>query len=205
MLLGVPLLIAGFVVNPGPPSGDTTSQLVVYGVEHHTALTVGGWLQVTGTVMAVIFGIAIVTLCRQLATLPGILVVVGSMVLIAISLSELTAYSVLAAANPSSVATGAALIPGVQLGYSVVAAPVVFGALGVVVLKVGALPKGFGFTAILLGMAFCVCGVVTVVSSIQGFIDVLSGVQAIWWLSAGTYVAARGLRRIEYEPTTLIG
>lgn len=63
VLVGVPLIIAGFAVNPGPSTSDTTPQLVAYGLSHQTALTVGGWLQVTGTVLTVIFAISIVVFC----------------------------------------------------------------------------------------------------------------------------------------------
>jgi hypothetical protein len=73
---------------------------VAYGLHHQTALTVGGWLQVTGTVLTVIFAISVVVYARQTRTLQGVLVFVGSGILVVVGLSELTAYKVLALAPP---------------------------------------------------------------------------------------------------------
>jgi hypothetical protein len=187
-------------VNPGPSTSDTTPQLVAYGLNHQTALTVGGWLQVTGTVLTVIFAISIVVFARQAGTLQGVLIILGSAILVAVNLSELTAYKVLATGHFSTARAAVDIISGVQLGYSIVAAPVIFGALGYLVLETEILPKAFGFSALGLGFIFWVCGLITVVTSIQGFINVLSAVQALWWLSAGVFIAVRGLRSMKTEP-----
>ncbi|HXW81881.1 MAG TPA: hypothetical protein VEJ84_20445 [Acidimicrobiales bacterium] len=199
-LLGVPILIAGFAVNPGPPLGDTTGQLVAYGLNHRSALTVGGWLQVTGTVLTVVFALAVVVIARRTASLAGVLVLLGSAILIAIGLSELTVYKALATGHASTVRVAADLLPGVQLGYSIVAAPLVFGALGCLVLQARILPAIFGYLAVGFALVFWVCGLITVVTSIQGFIDVLSGVQAVWWIGAGVFVVVRGLMLQGVDP-----
>jgi hypothetical protein len=201
VLVGVPLIIAGFAVNPGPSTSDTTRQLVAYGLNHQTALTVGGWLQVTGTVLTVIFAISIVVVARRANTLQGVLVFLGSAILVAINLSELTAYKVLATGHFSTARAAVDVISGVQLGYSIVAAPVIFGALGYLVLETGILPKAFGYSSLGLGLIFWVCGLITVVTSIQGFINVLSGIQAVWWLSAGVFIAVRGMSSVEIAPS----
>lgn len=121
--------------------------------------------------------------------------------MVAVNLSELTAYKVLATGHVSTVRAAVDVISGVQLGYSVVAAPVIFGALGYLVLETEILPKAFGYSALGLGLIFWVCGLITVVTSIQGFINVLSGVQALWWLSAGVFIAVRGMSSVETEPS----
>lgn len=77
--------------------------------------------------------------------------------------------------------------------------PVIFGALGYLHLETEILPKAFGYSALGLGVIFWVCGLITVVTSIQGFINVLSGVQALWWLSAGMFIAIRGMRSMATE------
>jgi hypothetical protein len=188
-------------VNPGPSTSDTTPQLVAYGLNHQTALTVGGWLQVTGTVLTVIFAISIVVIARQTNSLQGVLVFLGSAILVAINLSELTAYKVLSTGHVSTVRAAVDVISGVQLGYSIVAAPVIFGALGYLVLETEILPEAFGYTALVLGLIFWICGLVTVVTSIQGFINVLSVVQGLWWLSAGVFIAVRGMSSFATEPS----
>ena len=195
-LLGIPMLIAGFAINPGPPRSDTTSQLVTYGLNHQAALTVGGWLQVTGTVLVAIFALSVVLSARRANTVPGVLVLAGSTLLVVIGLSELTAYKVLASGHLSTARVATDVIAGVQLGYSIVAAPLIFGALGYLVLQSKVLPRALGSIAIGLGLTFWVCGLITVVTPIQGFINLLSVVQAMWWLGAGSFVGARGLSHI---------
>jgi hypothetical protein len=188
-------------VNPGPSTSDTTPQLVAYGLNHQTALTVGGWLQVTGTVLTVIFAISIVVFARQTSTLQGVLIFLGSAILVAVNLSELTAYKVLATGHFSTARAAVDVISGVQLGYSIVAAPVIFGALGYLLLETEILPRVFGYLALGLGLIFWVCGLITVVTSIQGFINVLSAVQGLWWLSAGVFIAVRGMSSFATEPS----
>jgi hypothetical protein len=160
------------------------------------ALTVGGWLQVTGTVLIAVFALSVVLSARQTSTLPGVLVLSGSTLLVVIGLSELMAYKVLASGHLSTAQVATDVIAGVQLGYSIVAAPVIFGALGYLLLKSNVMPRALGSASIGLGLTFWVCGLITVVTSIQSFIDVLSAVQALWWLSAGAFVAVRGLSPI---------
>ena len=63
------------------------------------------------------------------------------------------------------------------------------------------LPKAFGYSALGLSVVFWVCGLITVVTSIQGFINVLSVVQGLWWLSAGVFIAVRGMSSMETEPS----
>jgi hypothetical protein len=63
------------------------------------------------------------------------------------------------------------------------------------------LPKVFGYSALAFGFIFWVCGLITVVTSIQGFINVLSGIQAVWWLSVGVFIAVRGMPSLETEPS----
>jgi hypothetical protein len=145
--------------------------------------------------------ISIVVFARRASTLQGVLVFLGSAILVAINLSELTAYKVLATGHFSTARAAVDVISGVQLGYSIVAAPVIFGALGYLLLETQILPKAFGYAALGLGLIFWVCGLITVVTSIQGFINVLSVVQGLWWLSAGVFIAVRGMSSMETEPS----
>lgn len=158
-------------------------------------------MQVTGTTLTVVFALAIVVLTRSTSTLSGLPVLLGSAILVAVSLGELATYQALSTGNPATVRVAADFIPGVQLGYSLVAAPILFGALGYLLLCTRALPPVFGYSALLFGLVFWVCGLVTVIRSIQGFIDVWSGVQSLWWMGAGVFVAVRGLRETSVAGT----
>jgi hypothetical protein len=197
VLVGVPLLIVGFVINPGPPAGASAAQLIAYAHTHYHALTIGGWLQVTGTLLTVLFALAIVVSARAVGTLPGVIAIVGSIILVAVNLSEVAAYVLLRSAEVTTLRVGVQLITGIQLGYSIVAAPCIFGALGYIIMQRRILHTSFAYSAFALAAVFWTCGLVTVISSIQGFINVLSAVQALWWLAAGIVVAVAGLSPIE--------
>jgi hypothetical protein len=70
-----------------------------------------------------------------------------------------------------------------------VAAPLIFFALSLVILRGHVLAPALGWAGLALGAVFLVCGLVNVLTSIQAFINVLSGVQALWWLAAAALIA----------------
>jgi hypothetical protein len=168
-------------------------QLLAYGASHHLALLLGGWLQITGTVLLGGFALAIVGLSRSQTTLAGVLTVVGVVVLIAVGLSEVTCYVALVSSHATTVRVGADLIPAVQHGYAVVAAPLVFLAVGVVVLRSGSLPAVLGMSALGFGVVFWALGLAGMLTPIQGLVDFFSGFQALWWLAAAVLVGTRGV------------
>jgi hypothetical protein len=191
---GVALLIAGFAVNPGPPIHDNLVQLVRFGLAHKSDLQVGGWMQVTGTALIAVFALAVVYLPASTDSFLGALTVLGTSALVAVGLSELTAYKALSTGNPPSVRVAADVIPGVQYGYSIVAAPLIFFALSLVILRGRILADALGWAGLALGAVFLVCGLVNVITSIQAFINVLSGVQALWWLAAAALIGTSPAR-----------
>lgn len=144
--------------------------------------------------LCVVFALVLVSAARASGTPAGLLLVVGSAVLAAVGLAEMSCYVISTSGHPGSVRLAADLIPGVQHGYSMVAAPAIFLSLGAVILGSRVVPPQLGILALAFGAVFVVAGLIGVLASIQPFVDVLAAFQGSWWLSAGVVVLRRGLQ-----------
>jgi hypothetical protein len=185
VLLGVPILIAGFALNPGPPAGSSLAQMTAFGAAHAHSILLGGWLQIMGTVMASIFALVVVNTAGATARLTGVLSLFGVTLLVGIGLAEMAAYVLVTTGSPSIVNVGAHLIIAVQHGYGMIGAPLVFLPLGFVILKTGILGRALGWIAVTLGAIFFIFGFLGVLLSVQTVVDLLSSLQGIWWVAAG--------------------
>lgn len=192
-VVGVGLLVAGFAVNPGPSPAESASRLLSYAAANHGAILIGGWLQVTGTVVLAVFALGVAGLGGFLGRVSGAVLVVGLCTLLAVSLSEMACYVGLTSGHGATVLVAADLIPGVQHGYSIVAAPLVFMAIGFGGLQSASLPRALSIAALLFGVTFWVLGLVGVIFSIQPVVDFFSGFQALWWLAAAVIVGLKGV------------
>ncbi len=193
-LIGVPLLLGSFALNPGPPPGLPLPQLVAFGVQHRSAVLLAGWMQATGTLLAVVFALALLHFAQAGGRLAGSLSVFGSAVLMVVGLIEVMLYVGLISGDPATVEVAAQLIPGLQHAYPIVAAPMVFLPLSAAVLRARLLPAAIGQLGFALGAIFWLLGLLGVLYPMQGAVDVLSAVQGLWWLAAAAVTLARGLR-----------
>jgi hypothetical protein len=191
-ILGVVMLIPSFLINPGPPPNPTVSQLVEFGHRYHNAIVIGAWLQAVSPFLIILFALAIVLKAGAATRLVGWMTVVGGVVLVMTSLVEVMLY--LAAANGNPATTGLIsldLIAALQHVYSMVAAPAVFLPLGVIIVGSRVLPHVFGYLAFVLAGIFAALGIAGLFSPLQGVVNVLAGVQGLWWLFAAIVILAR--------------
>ncbi len=185
VLLGVPILMAGFALNPGPPAGSSLAQMTAFGAAHAHSILLGGWLQIMGTVMASIFALVVVNTAGATAKLTGMLSLFGVALLVGIGLAEMTGYVLVTTGSPTIVNVGAHLIIAVQHGYGMIGAPLVFLPLGFVILKTGILGQALGWIAVILGAIFFIFGFLGVLLPVQTVVDLLSSLQGIWWVASG--------------------
>ena len=61
-IFGAVALVSSFVMNPAPPAEFTVSQLRDFAVQHHNGIVFGAWLQGMGSLLLVLFAIALVHL-----------------------------------------------------------------------------------------------------------------------------------------------
>ena len=185
------------------PASATMTQVVSVAIQHHTLWFFGTWLQATGSLLSVIFFLALVQRAGQTASLAGLLTIVGSAVLLAVVLIEgvFTLDLAQAAANGHQITslTSFEIMTVFTYIYPIVPAPVIFLALGTILLGSHVLPRVFGYVACGLGIAFEVVGLLALFTTPILTIIVLS-LQALWvlaaaltWLfGAGAVSGARG-------------
>lgn len=117
----------------------------------------------------------------------------GSSILIMVSLTEVVCYIMALFAVPEIMgAIGNNIGHAVQHLYFIIAAPSVFLPLAFVILSSKILPKIFGYLAIILGAAFIAVGISSLYRLILSSLDTsLAAIQALWWLAAAIVLLIR--------------
>lgn len=88
----------------------------------------------------------------------------------------------------------------VQHLYFIVAAPVLFLPLGIVLVGSRILPRFFGYLALLLATAFAALGVVFLLRlTLPAGVTEFAGVQAFWWLAAAITLMIRSGRIVNSQ------
>jgi hypothetical protein len=173
-----------------PYAGASATQLTTYASHHQTLFFAGAWFQATGTLLSVVFFLAIVQMAGAATRLPGLVVIVASASLLGLVLVEaaLLMEVPLAAANGDS----ATAVTTFDLSNGVFArvfplapASAVYVGLGAVILGSRVLHGWFGYVAVGLGLAFEAAGIVAVFT-IVGLIlaIILSVAQEVWIIAA---------------------
>jgi hypothetical protein len=185
----------GFSVGLAQLPPDTTSaQVVNIGKEYRNLWFLGTWLQATGSLLSVVFFLALVQRAGRTASLAGLLTIVGSAVLLAVVLVEgvFTIDLAQAAVNghPATSLASFDIMSVFTYVYPIVPAPVIFLALGTVLLGSHLLPRVLGYLAFGLGIAFAVVGLIGLFTTSLLTIAVLS-LQALWVLAAAITLLVR--------------
>lgn len=189
-----PLALSVYFAAPAftnwPYGGASAVQLIAYANGHQTLFYAGAWLQVTGTLLSVIFFLALVQLAGAVTRFPGLVVIVASASLLGLVLVEaafLIAVPIAAAAgDASTVVTAFDLSNGVFVRvFPLAPASGSYLGLGAVILGSQVLQRWFGYAAIAIGLAFVAAGLLAVFSPI-GLISaiVLSVAQELWIVAA---------------------
>jgi hypothetical protein len=195
-IVGVVLILLSFNINPGPPSGATTPELVKFGEQHYSSVLWGAWLQAVGPLLIVLFAFSLVHLAGAKQRLSGWMTFFGATTLMAVSLIEVTLYISALHHDPAIMPSiSLVLISAVQHLYFIVAAPTLFLPLGIVLVSSSILPRLFGCLAVLLGSGFAALGAIFLLNlSLPGAVTACAGVQAFWWLAAAVTLIVRSGR-----------
>src|SRR5229473_3993664 len=179
------------------PPDATMAQVVSVATQYHNLWFLGTWLQATGSLLSVVFFIALVHRAGGTARLAGLLTVLGSAVLLAVVLIEgvFTMDLAQAAANghPETALTSFDIMTVFIHIYPIAPAPIIFLALGAVLLGSRLLPRVFGYLALALGIAFEIVGLVSLFIFPVLTLVVL-GFQSLW-IVATAIVLILGARK----------
>jgi len=196
--LGTITLIGSFGINPAPPADASVAQLAEFAIQHHTTIVLGGWLQGIGSLLTVLFALALVHLSGAAHRFAGWATLLSGSALLMVSLVEVTFYlaAAQAALSGGDTSTGIVannLIKAVQHVFLV--APALLLPLGYILFTDRLLPRPFGVTALGLGALLQVLGLVNLFDGLQPVIGVVLIVQGVWFLAAA--VAVTFVRRVE--------
>ena len=192
-VVGVGLISLSFNINPGPPPGASSAELLKFGQQYYASILWGAWLQAVGPVLIVLFAFSLVHLAGAMQRLSGWMTFFGATTLMTVSLIEITFYiSALHPDPPMMPFISLELISAVQHLYFIVAAPSLFLPLGIVLVGSRILPRLLGYLALLLATAFAAIGLIfLLILTLPAKVTAFAGVQALWWLGAAITVIVR--------------
>ncbi len=187
---------APFNFMPLPPPNATATQVLEFGTKYHSIILLDTWLQQFGTILSVIFALALVHLAGTSTTFAGRLTLLAAAVITCLSLAEGT-FALGAMQSGDNGHLDAALTCYELTNTFIhifLLAPSLFLMLGFALRDTLVLPKIFIWSAITLGIFFQSLGVIALFNS--KFILVVIGVlmlQNLWTIAASiTLLIRRG-------------
>jgi hypothetical protein len=196
-ILGVVLLSGYFAAPfPQPSANATVEQIAATANNYSTLLLIGGWLQITGTMLAAIFFVGLVYLSRAITRLSGMLTLFAAAVLLSTSLLEATLLMNVAYAttngHPQTALNSWDLMTMFIHVFPIGPAPLSYLSLGALLLGSMVLPRLFGYLALLLGIGFALVGFLgLLVPAVNYAIIALLIAQELWILAAGVTLLIR--------------
>jgi hypothetical protein len=191
-IFGATTLVSSFVMNPAPPAEFSVSQLRDFAVQHHNGIVIGAWLQGMGSLLLVLFAIAVVHLAGATHTFAGWVTLLAGATILMVSLVEISFYlGAVQAAEAGDLTSGMvsnALIKAVQHVFLI--APALLLPLGAVLLGARILPRLFAYLALAIGATLQIFGLVGLFGALQPIIDDVLIVQALWFVAAGVALIA---------------
>jgi hypothetical protein len=197
-ILGTAALVvyysAPFWLMPLPPPNATVDQVAAFGAQYHDIILWDTWLQAAGSALAVLFVLALVHLAGAESTFAGRLTPVVGTVILGLALIEgATALAAIQAGATGHPEFSVAFIDLNSVFVHVFTiAPSLFLTLGFALRGTRLLPNSFAGSAIALGVAFQVLGVVGLfVSSVLLAVILVLLAQQVWTLAAAVALGAR--------------
>lgn len=177
---------------PAPDAGS--EQIMTFGRLYHSEIMLDTWLQQAGTVLTVIFSLALVHIAGASGSLGGKLTLLASTVITSLSLAEGT--FVLGAVQAGSHGHPEAALTCFELTNTFIhiflLAPSLFLMMGFAVLGSTILPKAFIYSAILLGICFQILGVLALFFERALFlVIIILMLQNLWTISASIALILR--------------
>jgi hypothetical protein len=185
-LVGVVMVIVSQNINPVPLQDQpTAAHLAAFGHSSHWQIIIAAWLQAVGTVLSVVFAIALVHLAHAAQRFSGWLTLFGGLLLAVTSLVEAVFFfSATTGTQPTMNLISLDLIHAIHRMYYIVAVPALFFPLGAVLLSSRTLPRAFGYAAIGLAALFAALGIADLFWQLPIVDDLVRSLQVVWWLLA---------------------
>lgn len=179
-----------------PYAGASPERLIAYAAANAWLFYAGAWFQATGTLLSVIFFLALADAARALPTFWGSVLLITAGSLLAVVLVEaafLVAVPIAAeAGDKATVATSFALSNGVFARvFPLAPASGSYIALGAVLLRTNVLPRTLAQAALGLGVAFELAGLLAIFTSIGLVAAIALSVIQVLWIVASALALVR--------------
>lgn len=184
---------------PLPQPNAPIEEIVRFGTRYRDRILLDAWLQAVGSLLAVIFFVAVVELAGGFRRLAGWIALVGSSAVLAMSLLDVTlvfgSMQGAAAGHLTTALTCFDLTYVFIHVFPIAPAPATFFGLGATLLGSSLLPRAFAYTALALAAGFVALGFVALfVPAVNGAMVVLLSSQELWIAAAAVILLARGPR-----------
>ena len=204
-IAGVLMLTAHFLI-PGnvPPDSAGLARIATFARDHHDAILISAWLQVSGAILYVVFILAIVHLAGAGQRFAGRIVALAAPILVGLTLldSAMIISTVQSAAHGhnETLRVSFDLIGGPgndAIGRTFLIAPAILLPLGFVILQTRLLPRSYGWIAIAFGAVSQALGLIGLFSKLA-FADINPAVLALenlWLITVAITLLVNGSSR----------
>jgi hypothetical protein len=171
---------------PLPPPEASAEQIMTFGKLFHSEVMLDTWLQQAGTILSVIFALALVHLGGGSGTLAGKLTLLASTVITCLSLAE--GSFAIGAVQAGNHGHSEAALTCFELTNTFIhiflLAPSLFLMMGLALIQSTILPKAFIYSAIFLGIGFQILGVLALFFEKALFlVIIILMLQNLWTIS----------------------
>lgn len=181
---------------PLPPATASLAQVTEFGVQYHNVIFLDTWLQAVGSLLTVVFFLALVYLANAMNRFAGLMTMLASAITLAVALAEGT--FAIGAVQAGMNGQAQVALTCLDLTYVFVhiflmlPAPLLFLALGAVLLSSDMLPRVFSLLSIALGVAFAIVGFVAFFSATAITVGIFLQIgQELWVLVAAITLIVR--------------
>jgi hypothetical protein len=194
ILLGIYFGVGASIGLAQLPPTATEAQILSVATQYQNLWYLGTWLQATGSLLSVIFFLALVHQAGGTTRLSGVLTLLGSAVLLGVVLMEgvftIDLAQAAADGHQASTVTSFDVMTVFIHIYPLAPAPLIFLALGTVLLGARLLPRPFAYLALGLGGLFELLGLVGLFT-IAAVTLIPLVLQALWVVAAAIALLAR--------------
>ena len=204
-ILGPVLLIASFAVNPSPPPSLSPADLAAWAEPRAGLMIVGAGMQGIGSLLIVIFALALVQMSGAAQGFMGWLTQLAGGTILVVSLIEVTFYLTAAQAIASGDTTLGLISGGLirAAEHVFLIAPTLLIPLGVVLLRTQVLARPFAYSGLIIGAGLQVLVLARLFGALQPVVDSVLIVQSAWFVAAGVALSLSAMRlRAPDAPTT---
>ena len=179
---------------PLPPDNATVDQVLAFGAHYHTAILWDTWFQAAGSLLSVVFALALVQLAGAGGRLAGKLTLLAGAVILVLALIEgLLGLATLQMGADGHAAGSVYALDIISTFVHVFPlAPSLFLVMGAAIWGSPVLPPGFAWAAVTLGAIFQALGVVSLfnAAALLAVIAILV-IQLLWTVAASILLLIR--------------